>query len=348
MRRRSRLGAGGFSLIEVMVVTAIVTAILIMVFEIMEDSFHTSMFTESHNDLAVFGQRTVNRLQVEVAQARMLFQDDATGKEYRDALALPATRPVWSDSLLPVVDPAPELNPDSGSGTDRRVGNCLLVAKQLSPVPLACDDDGDPSTPDIEFEADRYRFDFYYLSPNRSRSFADQPYYLDLIESRSVEYADYFQLESLTPSQIAQLVPQLVSRGIERAWDPGEAVSSAFYSLNDASDGVFNPPIRNPAIEQARTDSLLPEFRGGRVSGAMDYSVAFTPAAPAKPFELRTPISRYAVLDSGIPQFPSGFEVKIAGPSGTRKLLSRLVLMSHYGVTKFESQECFVTTSGRF
>ena len=50
-----------------------------------------------------------------------------------------------------------------------------------------------------------------------------------------------------------------------------------------------------------------------------------------------------------MPGFPSGFEVKVAGPSRNRKVMTRVVLMSHYaGRKRYEAQQAFVITAARF
>jgi hypothetical protein len=56
----------------------------------------------------------------------------------------------------------------------------------------------------------------------------------------------------------------------------------------------------------------------------------------------------YAKPDSTYPKFPGGFEVKIAGPAGHRKVGVRLVLMSNYHASTYESQQGFVTAAARF
>jgi len=56
----------------------------------------------------------------------------------------------------------------------------------------------------------------------------------------------------------------------------------------------------------------------------------------------------YAQPDANYPKFPAGFEVKIAGPSGHRKVAVRLVLMANYRASTYESQQGFVTTAARF
>ncbi|HWS71182.1 MAG TPA: hypothetical protein VN605_03675, partial [Thermoanaerobaculia bacterium] len=200
----------------------------------------------------------------------------------------------------------------------------------------------------VEFLADRYRFEYFFLSRNASRSFASSGFTLDLMQSTSIEFADYFQLSSLSSSQIQKIVPSIIGAGITRAWNPGQPIASAFYNLSGATDGTFNGAVRNPTIAMASTISLFPGLRGGRISGRMDYSLAFVPASPAAAYPLRMPINVYARPDASITGFPAGFEVKITGPAGSRKVMTRVLLMARYGTNTYETQQGFVTTSASF
>lgn len=335
----------GFSLMEITIVLAIVSVLMVVVYSMIEQTMHAAMFNESHNDLAILTQRAVNSMQTEVLQTRTVFQQDVPGAAYLAALDIPANAPVWTDSLLPVIQPAVNITPDTAT---RYTGNSLLLARQLPPLTLTYDHDGNLITPEIEFVADRYVFEYMYLSPHSTPSFAGSGRTLDLVMTTSVPFADYFQLVSMGPAAIQRIVPKLMAAGLARAWDPGQPAGTAFFELSGAADGVFDPPLSNPRIRNAAMKSLLPGLRGGRVSGKMSYSVAFAPASPAPPYPLRIPIRVFALNVSGRPGFPSGFEVKIAGPSGNRQVMTRVVLMSHYATKSFESQQGFVTTAARF
>ena len=218
---RARKGESGTSLPEMLVTLAVTTALMLIIYALIDDAMRATMFGESHNDMTVMTQRVVNGLRGEILQSRVAFQEDAVGTAYRDALQIPAALSRWSDTRLPLFQTEPTLDPDKGSGTDRRAGNSLLVARQLEPLPVTYDDDADAATPEVELLVDRYRFDYYFLVRNDGRSFGLTGYYLDLMESRSVEYADYFQLSSLTPAQRQKVVPRVQAAGITRAWNPG-------------------------------------------------------------------------------------------------------------------------------
>lgn len=344
MRKSQR----GMSLIEIIVTLAVVSVLMIIVYTLMEDAMTASMFGESHNDMTIMTQRVVNRMQTEVLQSRVAFQEDADGGAYRDAMQIPAQPAKWPDTLLPVFQADSTLDPDTGNGADRYAGNSLLIARQLAPLSIFYDDDGDPKTPDVEFLVDHYRFEYEYLAMNNARSFSGTGFYLDFVESRSGEYADYFQLSSLNATQLKSLIPKIQAAGISRAWDPGQPIANAFYDLTPAAKGSFSTPIVGPKIAVVSTTSLLPEARGGRISGRIEYSVAFVPAAPKQPFPLMQPIAFYSKPDPAHPKFPAGLEVKIAGPPRYRKVGMRLVMMSNYKAGKYESQQGFVTASARF
>jgi prepilin-type N-terminal cleavage/methylation domain-containing protein len=314
----------GMSLVEILTVLAVVSVLMHVVYTFLEDAVHASMFAESHNDMTIMSQRVMNRLQDEVMQSRVAFQEDATGSGYRAALQLPASPPRWGDTLLPVFQTETTADP----GVDQRAGNSLLIVRQLEPLSVMYDDDATPGTPEIEFLADRYRFEYEYLVANGARHFSGTGFYLDLMESRSFEYADYFQLKGLTSAQLKSLVPKLQAAGITRTWHPGQPIDSSMYDLAPAAAGAFGTPLVKPQIAIATTASLLPDMREERISGGMDYSIAFTPNA--------------------YPKFPAGFEVKIAGPTGHRKVGMRIVLMSNYQGGTLESLQGFVTASARF
>lgn len=335
----------GMTLIETLVVLLIASSMMLMTYTMIEETTRSSMFNESHNDLAVMSQSAVNTLQSEIVQTRMIFEENALGISYRAALALPAEYPAWTTSLLPVVDIAStQMAPDP---TDvRYTGNALLIARQMPPLTITYDHDDDRSTDEIEFLADRYRFEYAYLSPNRTRSFARTGLTLDLVMATSGEYADYFQLNSVTTNRGA-LATKLIAAGLQRAWDPGQPIDSAFYDLSGATDGSFNAPVRSPSIPSVRLKTMLKGLLGGRVTGAMAYSVAFAPPSPRAPFPLPQPMSRFAQPDPSQPNFPAGFEVKAVGPAGNRQVMTRIVLMA-YIRGKYEAQQGFVTTAARF
>lgn len=322
----------GFSLIEVTVTLAVVSALMLIVYSIMDQTLRAAMFNESHNDLIIMSQRATNTLQSETVQARQVFQEDTDGQAYRAALQVPARYTAWTNTLLPILQSDSTMAPDT---TTRFTGNSYFIVRQLEPLSIFYDDDGDARTPDVEFLADRYRFEYFFLSTDSTRRFSSSPYTLDLMQSTSIEYADYFQLSALPRAQVQAIGAKLTAAGITRAWYPGQPLDSAFYAI--PANGNFAAAINRPTIAIASTISLFPELRGGRISGRMDYSVAFGS------YRLPLPISMYGSITPA-----AGFEVKITGPARSRKVMTRVLLMSRYATSTYEAQQGFVTTSANF
>jgi prepilin-type N-terminal cleavage/methylation domain-containing protein len=334
----------GFSLMEITVTLAIVSVIMIVTYQLIEQTMKVTMFNESHNDLAVMSQRAVNAIQTEVVQARLVFENDSLGNEYRGALAFPTSPSIWTTSLLPVIDPASTTFTPDGA-TERFTGNTLFLVRQLPPLSIFYDHDGKKGTADIEFLADRYAFQYFYLRKDTGHSFAGSGQSAELMRSTSETYADYFQLVSVT-AKPGTLVSKLIATGLSRAWDPGKPLASAFYNLSSATDGTFGKAVKNPTIPIVLTKTMLPGLFGGRISGKMSYSVGFPkPSGPA--FPIPQPMSVYARTDVSLPGYPAGFEVKIIGPSRNRQVLTRIMLMSQYG-RKYEAQQASVSTAARF
>jgi len=347
----TRTSEKGMTLVETLVVLLIASGVMILTYTMIEETTRSSMFNESHNDLAVMSQAAVNTLQSEIMQTRMIFEENALGISYRDALELPAAYPRWTTSLLPIVDiSSTQMTPDA-SGT-RFAGNSLLLARQMPPLTITYDHDNDRGTAEIEFLADRYRFEYVYLAPNPNRSFSNAGLTLDLVMSVSVEYADYFQLNSVTTNRGA-LATRLIAAGVQRAWDPGQPIANAFYDLSGATDGTFNAPIASPSISigydargRVRHKTLLKGLLGGRITGSMAYSVAFAPPSRT-PFPLPQAMATFAQPDPSRPGFPAGFETKVVGPAGNRQVMTRVLLMAWIR-GKYEAQQGFVTTAARF
>jgi prepilin-type N-terminal cleavage/methylation domain-containing protein len=367
-KQRSRRQRG-VTLMEMMVVVAIFSVIFIISYTLLEDTVKTSLFLEEHNDLPVYGQAAVNAIQRELLQTRTVFEGTATsfGPGYFSALTFPATFPLLAGSQLPVLNPTGTLVPDSAA--TRYTGNVLLIARQLPPaivngLSIGC---ATGASKNCSLAIDRYQFEVFYLTKvTGSQNFAATGYYIDIIQAKSVIYADYSQLNqwvSLGPSStdktsVATALSGYkdpftnVSQPTTQAWDSSVAVTSAFYTLTGSLGftAIANPKI---ALTAAK---LIPGLAGGRVSGKMAYTVGYRPSAsrfnlstdvtkPDGTILVKDPIPKYAVFDSTQPLFPSGLEFLMVGPAGSRRILSRVVIMAQY-VGHIASKEAQVITSG--
>jgi prepilin-type N-terminal cleavage/methylation domain-containing protein len=376
MRSRSR-GQRGITLMEMMVVLALFTVLFFISYTLLEDSVQTSLFVEEHNDLPIYGQTAVNAIQRELLQSRVVFEGSAasTGPGYFSALTFPAAFPLLTGSKMPVLNPAStSLVPDDPAAT-RYTGNCLLVAKQLAPAVIT-----GLSITGGTMLVDRYQFQVFYLTQRFTHGFAGQNYFIDAIQAKSDIYADYSQLTqwAALPATIAadktKVATQLssytdpvtgASQATTKAWNSGVAAPGAFYTIT-ASMGFT--AINSPTIALPTSASLVKGLSGGRVSGKMDYTIGYRPPAacsrcsstacsncngvtgprftlatdvtlPDATIRVRDPIPKYAIFDT------SGMEFLIVGPAGSRRILSRIVILASY-IGHIDSKESLVITSG--
>jgi prepilin-type N-terminal cleavage/methylation domain-containing protein len=364
MKYRSR-GQRGISLMEMMVVLALFTVLFFISYTLLEDSAQTSLFVEEHNDLPIYGQSAVNAIQRELLQSRVVFEGSAGGfgPGYFAALTFPAAFPLLTGSKMPVLNPtSTSLVPDDPAV--RYTGNVLLVAKQLPPALVT----GLTGTGGTSLLVDRYQFQVFYLTQRFTHGFAGQNYFIDAIQAKSDIYADYSQLtqwaalgttiaadKTKVASQLSTFTNPIsgASEPTTKAWNSGVAAPAAFYTIS-ASMGFT--AINSPTIALPTSTSLVKGLNGGRISGKMDYTVGFRPSASRfnlntdvkkadGSIQVRDPIPKYAVFDSNVPLFPSGMEFLIVGPAGSRRILSRMVILSSY-IGHIDSKESIVITSG--
>jgi prepilin-type N-terminal cleavage/methylation domain-containing protein len=318
-RPASRSGQRGFTIAELTVSLFLMSIISLIFYQIFIGTMRTNMMLESHNDLAMLGQRSVNFVKEEVLQSKVLYQDDSRGQSYLAKLSVPTGLAVLSGSLLPVIDTTTSFVPDSAT---RRTGNSLLLLREQVPSSYWIDHDADSGTADIEALADLYTFQYLYLTQNPARSFKGLGYYLDLITAGSQPYASYVQISGMTATARAAVAQRLTTAGVNYALDPWKDAGQAFYQL--ASDGTLTGPVDH-TIDLSLSESLLPEFRGGRIAGKMNYSVGVQLNPALATIE---PINLYAQANGA---FPGGLETQIVGASSARKVMVRLMLVAEYG-----------------
>lgn len=367
---RSKPACRGTSLMELIVVVAIASIVMLVAYAIYSQTMETSLRLEGRNELLLMTQRPTNILQLAVLHSRTIFSDGTIGQAYYNRIAgcqtcappiLPQVPADWApiaNTMLPLIDTGEtQITPDEDPPAPRRTGNCLLIARQLPPVFVNYDHDNNNATAAVPFPIDRYRFELYYLRRDPVRKFISTAKAVDIVRFRSVMFADYFQLNPLigaagtfVAAQKSQICAGLVAQGIDRAWDPtpGTAIASAFFTI---TTGGVNPggmtPIANPTLNidpgsagrpsidtfnkpGIGLSSLLRQMRGGSIAGKINYSVGFRRSASDE-FPIVHSIPRYAKYDITKVDFPSGFEVKSVGVGPTQRTIIRLLLMANYG-----------------
>ncbi len=311
MRRLQRRD-NGFSLMEIMVVMAVSTIVLLVVLSMIDEASKISFFNESHNDLSVYSQRPMNTIQTELLQAKTIFMNTTAGNAYLTEFTanLPSSATPVPNLTLPTINSAGPLQPDTGG--NNYTGNCLLIAKQLRPMAVALAADGtDPTDfPAVTYNVDRYQFEMFYPVRNTAANFSFTGRSDDLYRARSIVFADYFQLSNdittLSTSQKTALstairkcpekIPPKDEAGntvttaqaagcIATAWNPGQPLASAFYTIdNNLAFPVASGPLAAASVQitvgsnqagNTLLGSMIPELFRGKISGSMKYTVAF-------------------------------------------------------------------------
>jgi prepilin-type N-terminal cleavage/methylation domain-containing protein len=256
------------------------------------------------------GQRLGYEIRRVVSASRKLFQNDAAGQSYIEALDLDGISEPIPTTRLPVFDEANGLGPDAVG--DPRTGNALLFVSEADPAPAVAD----PATGKLRY-IDAYRFVFVYITETNRYLVEETPRRKsrDLIVWRSIAYPSHMQIESISsPTERANVVQDLCARfGYEFAWDPA----------GGSADGSFHALSPSGAVEATPSPEFLIERDVHLIErGKLVYANLQLARTDASSYPRRSLLT----MDDPATWVPDGFEVKIAGTSGSRKVWMHLVI----------------------
>ncbi|MDA1193668.1 MAG: hypothetical protein O2894_00635 [Planctomycetota bacterium] len=258
-------------------------------------------------------ERLTYELLAAVNGSRILLTGDGVGAGYLGALELDA-RPLLTGARLPRTDALAALAPDEVG--DPHTGNILLFARESDAVEAVAD------APTAQLRhIDLYRIVCCYPTETDRKLILDAPVQpaRDLVVWRSVRYANLTQLQDIEDDdERRSVVADLVGRfGCDLAWDVGAPVDEAFFRLGSLGT-IESTPVVPMSIEE---DPDAGE--GGRLVHA---HTQLAPTKAGDPY-------RRARLSPDDPAVwkPDGFEVKVTGLSGTRKVWMHLVVESPGG-----------------
>ena len=246
----------------------------------------------------------------EVNRSRKLFQGDTTGQDYLDALDL-SRDPILTNARLPLFD---EINPmGMDAAGDPRTGNILFFVREGEAVEAVAD-----ASSGLRRSIDLHRFVCVYPRETTRVLVSDSQMFpaRDLVVWRSALYPSHAQLMAIEDTdERASVVRDLVDRyGCDYAWDANADVDAAFFELGSLG-GIG---------ASATTSLVIEEDVDASDRGRLVYAdVQLARTAPTD-FHRR---SRFTADDVST-WVPDGFEVKIVGISGARKVWFRVTAES--------------------
>ena len=299
---------GGFTMFEVTVTVGILTIMVLIMEGTIESTRRAERRLDAVRRATERGERLTYELLDEVNASHKLFGSDTVGLDYLDALDL-ARFPMLGSARLPKIDEINPLMPDPTG--DPHTGNALLFVREAAAAPCQAD----PATGVVR-HVDLYRFVCVYPRQSDRTLIVDPPVQnaRDLVVWRSVRFANHAQLVDIDDDDERRSVAaDLVNRfGIDYAWDPNEPVDAAFF-LMDTLGTLSATPSTGMVI-----DEDLDESEGGRLL----YSNVQLAPTDMSDFHRRALMTN----DDPATWSPGGFEVKIVGISGQRRVWMHLVV----------------------
>jgi hypothetical protein len=304
--RRFDRAERGFTAIE-MTVTAILVGMATLVVErTVGSATETERLMRAVRGTHEDGPQVCYLLRDLVLRSRKLYGADAIGDGYLAKLDL-SRDPLRAGSRLPKFDEVNPLGPDAAGSP--HTGNVLLFMREGDPVPCVAD------KPSKKVRLiDTYRFVCVHLTPSSRTLVQGQPPALDLVVWRSGAYPNHGQIVSISDAnERKEVVKDLYGRfGHSLLWDPTAAVDAAFYGIDGTGNVAATPTVLSTIPEDVAASS-----RG--VFVPRNVAVARTDAASKPRMSLFT-------ADDPATWVPDGFETKVVGTSGSRKVWMRLTV----------------------
>lgn len=308
--RTQRVHMHGFTMFEMAVTMGMVTLLAL----VMEGTIAST--NKAENQLAAVrnalerGQRVTYEVMDEIEGSRKLFQDDTIGQDYLSALEL-VRDPLLPGARLPRFDELEDLGPDVAG--DPHTGNLLLFVRESDAAPAIAD----PATQKVRY-IDLYRFVCIYPRQT-NRMVVVRPGGADardLVVWRSEPFPNQSQIMAITnATERANVIKDLVGRfGMDLAWAPDAAVDSAFYAMTSGG-GMAAGATAGVLI---REDPDVSD-RGRLVYGDLQLAKTSNESAHTRAIFTKDPPASWQ---------PDGFEVKVVGVSGARKVWVHLVIES--------------------
>lgn len=311
LARRPLRRQGGYTFLEMSITMVIVALMSLVVERVLSSTQDAEKYLGAVRLTTERGQRIAYDVREIVSASRKLYGRDAVGLAY--LAALDRTRdPAAPGARLPLFDEVNPLGPDTAG--DPRTGNLLLFVREGDAAPCVAL----PATGKTRY-IDTYRFVCVYPRVTGRTVVNGTGPAWDLVIWRSIPYPSRAQILAIADAtERTNVVKDLYSRfGYDLAWDPNGTVSTTFYGM-DVTGTMAGTPTAGVVIEE---DPDVSER--GRLVYA-NVQLAATDAAS----KARSPVF---VKDLPAVWTPHGFEVKVVGASGSRKVWMHIVVEAQAG-----------------
>ncbi len=332
-------GERGITFVEVLITGALVAVLVLSVVPLFNVTSRGFTSLEVNTVLSSGSQAALNKIQHRLVESKRIFGNTASDNAFLAKVTFSGAPSVLSGSKLPVIVSTASISPSSATFNAANVGNSLFFASLDSTADF---DDIAVSGGTQGIRIDTYVFNYYYLSPDSSQTIGGSAV-RRLWEWHSVRYADYIQIVNITDTtKRTNTITALKNSGIDYAWCSSATVAtSAFYTL---TAGNANPGASSghsiPKASGSNSQKNMLQLVRGVTTGGFRYSVSPNTSGSFNP---KHTVPVYGMASGN---FPSGFEVLVVGPSGTRQVFMRLVLAAQGSFKGFLSndQTVLVTT----
>lgn len=320
-------GRRGYTVIEAVIVTVLVALMSLVIERTVTGINQAEQTLRAVRNTTERGQKAAWDLRDIVTSSRKLFGNDVVGNAY--IAKLDRTKyPVLAGSRLPIFDEINPLGPDAVG--DPHTGNELLFIRECDALPCVA-----LAASKKMRIVDAYRMVCIYLTVSNRKLVNFQPNALDLVEWRSKHFPSYGQVIAILPvAERTNVVKDLYNRwGIDYLWDPAAPVATAFYGI----DGLGNIAGAPSAVASIPEDMNV--SRGARFV-ARNVGVAYTDvnSYPRTPMFSVEPVATWT---------PNGFECKVAGASGARKVWMRLTVEQQAAAGRIPAMQTTVVANTR-
>lgn len=311
----------GISFFEVIIIMMMIGIVMPLVYRFVKIIIQSQTSMEAQGSLNSKSSGAVNRISATLGECKRIFDRTPPNPTIVSQLhfGVPAYPPI-SATALPQIEVNRPFTPSSSTFVAASVGNSLFFARYDLPIEVQA---SGAATDTVKI--DRYMFVYYYVAQDPGSQIVGKQK-RSLWEWRSLAYLDRNQILEIPEPRRSTAVTNLIGT-------PGLIPFAVDISSQDITDGFFlldpgdsNMTTKAPVLPPNTIHPAMvengPMVRIHMVNVGGGYRYGVSPNNSASHERHRVP--RFAA--AAPPDFPSGFEVVIVGPSNARQAYVRLVM----------------------